>query len=49
MGLGVPTEPRGGTHRDRESNIPTPLYHIVTAPLTLDHTYALYVRFLNQL
>ena len=26
MGLGVPAGPRGGTHRDRGSNIPTPRY-----------------------
>ena len=26
-GIGVPTGPRGGTHRDRGSNIPTPRYH----------------------
>ena len=27
MGSGVPTGPRGGTHRDRGSNIPTQRYH----------------------
>ena len=27
IGSGVPTGPRGGTHRDRGSNIPTPRYH----------------------
>ena len=27
MGSGVPTGPRGGNHRDRGSNIPTPRYH----------------------
>ena len=27
MGSGVPTGPRGGTHRDRGSNVPTPRYH----------------------
>ena len=26
-GFGVPTGPRGGTHRARGSNIPTPQYH----------------------
>ena len=32
MGSGVPTGPRGGTHRDRGSNIPTQRYqrHRVT-------------------
>ena len=33
-----PTGPRGGTHRARGSNIPTPWYH--QYQLTLDHTYA---------
>ena len=28
MGSGVPTEPRGGSHRDRGSNIPAPRYHL---------------------
>ena len=27
MVSGVPTGPRGGTHRAHESNIPTPRYH----------------------
>ena len=32
MGSGVPTGPRGGTHRNRRSNIPTPQFqrHRVT-------------------
>ena len=33
-GVGVPTGPRGGTHRARGSNIPTN----GTVSLTLDHT-----------
>ena len=27
MGFGVSSGPRGGTHRDRGSNVPTPRYH----------------------
>ena len=27
MGSGVPAGPRGGTHQDRGSDIPTPWYH----------------------
>ena len=50
MASGVPTGPRGGTHRAHGSNIPTPLYGTIdTASRTLEHTYALNVRFLNQL
>ena len=33
MGLGVPTGPRGGTHRDRGSNIQTLRYHRYTGPI----------------
>ena len=48
MGLGVPTGPRGGTHRARGSNIPTPPYHLhlVTRAGSYLRTN---VRFLSQL
>ena len=48
MGLGVPTGPRGGTHRACGSNIPTPRYqrHRVTHAGSYLHTN---VRFLSQL
>ena len=48
MGLSVPTGPRGGTHRARESNIPTPRYqrHRVTHTGSYLRTT---VRFLSQL
>ena len=48
MGMGVPTGPRGGTHRDRGSNIPTPRYkrHRVSHAGSYLRTD---VRFLNQL
>ena len=48
IGSGVPTGPRGGTHRARGSNIPT---HgtIGTASLTLDHTHTFNMHFLIQL
>ena len=48
MGSGVPTGPRGGTHRDRGSNIPTPRYqwHRVTHAGSYLRTN---VRFLSQL
>ena len=47
MGLGVPTGPRGGTHRALGSNIPTPRYqrHRVTHIGSYLHTN---VRFLSQ-
>ena len=48
MGLGVPTGPRGGIHRARGSNIPTPQYqrHRVTHAGSYLRTD---VRFLSQL
>ena len=50
MRLGVPTGPRGGTHRDRGSNVPTPRYHRyrVTQAGSYLHTYQ-QCAFCNQL
>ena len=48
MEKGVPTEPRGGTHRDRESNVPTRGTND-TPSRTLDRTYAFNMHFLIRI
>ena len=48
MGSSVPTGPRGGTHRARGSNIPTPRYHRHRVTHTGSYLRT-NVRFLSQL
>ena len=47
MGSGVPTGPRGGTHQDRGSNIPTPQHHRYR--VTHADPYQRWRRFQDQL
>ena len=42
MGSGVPTGPRGGTRRDRGSNIPTPRYQRHRVTHAVEYSRALF-------